>query len=80
MEVCFSWFYAGINSWHLIRNPQYALIEPITGMIDNIPKRGSIWYLTDIDYVLYKADLHFNHIHVYVHIQCTGYPKLVIKF
>lgn len=54
-------------------------IEPIPGMIDNIPKRGSIWYLTDIDYVLYKADLHFNHIHV--HSQRTGYPsKLVIKF
>lgn len=80
MEVCFSWFYAGINSLHLIRNPQYALIEPIPGMIDNIPKRGSIRYLTDIDYVLYKADLHFNHIHVHVHSQCTGYPKLVIKF
>lgn len=34
-------------------------IEPIPGMIDNIPKRGSRWCLTDIDYVLYKADLHF---------------------
>lgn len=40
-------------------------IEPIPGMIDNIPKRGSIWYLTDIDYVLYKADLHFNHMYMY---------------
>lgn len=54
-------------------------IKPIPGMIDNIPKRGSRWCLTDIDYVLYKADLHFNHIHV--HSQCTGYPsKLVIEF
>lgn len=40
-------------------------IELILGMIDNILKRGFIWYLIDIDYVLYKVDLYFNYIYVY---------------